>query len=904
MTKRYIKSHYIRFLLFIYILLASCHAIHAQAQQPKYTLILKNATLKECIEEIEKLTGYSFIYGEEVTIKHPITLKANQKTLTEILDLAFINSSISFEIKGKHILLQIKKTKIAARKFTISGYVTDHLSSETMIGANIIDRTWHKGATTNPFGFYSITLPEGEVCMLYSYIGYDTQQHIFALQKDTVLNVSMSNNNKLEEVVIVSDKTESGITSTHMSSIDIPVARIKNTPTVLGESDVLKTIQMMPGVHAGVEGSAGIHVRGGGPDQNLFLLDGVPVYSVDHLFGFFSVFSPEAIKKVTLFKGSFPARFGGRLSSVIDIRTNDGDMKNYHGMVSVGLLTTKFQFEGPIIKDKTSFNVSARRTYLDWIIRPFMSSDEKFKYNFYDINAKVNHRFSDRMRLYLSFYNGNDNYGVSFTDNNESYYLPNDMLQTNKDKMRSNWGNLIGSARLNYIFNQKLFCNATVAYNKYQVNIHNRTYSSLAQSKIIAENLYEANYKSSIRDWMYQLDFDYNPMPTQNIKFGFTYQRHNFHPEVSSSKIKETENNQVIQDTVYHDVVNRAIRAHEWSAYIEDNFNIGNHIRANIGLHLSAFNVNRKTYLSAQPRISARYQMNKHIAWKASYTQMQQYIHLLTSSMLSMPTDLWVPVTNNIKPMTAHQYSIGGYYVGLKGWELSVEAYYKKMYRILEYKEGSSFFGSSAGWEDKVESGNGRSMGIEFMLEKLSGKTTGWIAYTLAKSDRKFASGGINNGQTFPFKYDHRHAVDLVVNHKFNNRIDISASWMFASGGTASIAKEVTGVLRPDKDAVDMEDFIEQRNNYRLPPTHRLSLGINFRKKIKRGERIWNISVYNAYNAMNPDLVYNTGMTGYYYMEYDPTTQETTTHYIPGEPKLTKVTMVPLIPSVSYTFKF
>ena len=717
------------------------------------------------------------------------------------------------------------------------------------------------------------------------------------------MNVHRYSNNQLEDIVIVSDKTESGIMSTHMSATDIDLSHINGTPSVLGETDVIKTLQMLPGVQAGIEGSAGLYVRGGSPDQNLFLLDGVPVYNVDHMFGFFSIFTPEAVKKVTMFKGSFPARFGGRLSSVVDIRTNDGDMKNYHGVFSIGLLTSKIQFEGPIIKNKTSFNISARRSYLDWLISPFMTSDEKITYHFYDLNAKINHRFSDKARLYLSVYNGNDNYGITYDD--DYYYNGNSTAgETSKDKMTCKWGNFIASARLNYIFNQKLFCNATVAYNKYQFNIKEKIYSAINQPNFVAKDLYESKYHSSIRDWMYQMDFDYNPVPTQNIKFGATYQRHNFHPEVSSSKVQQIENGHVYQDTTYHNITNSAIRAHEVSAYIEDNFNIGRDIRANIGVHISMFNVKKKNYFSIQPRISARYQMNKHIAWKASYTKMQQYIHLLTSSMISMPTDLWVPVTNNVKPMSSHQFSIGGYYVGLKGWELTVEGYYKNMNNVLEYKEGSSFFGSSAGWENKVEAGKGRSMGIEFMLQKLSGKTTGWIAYTLAKSDRKFAVDGINNGKRFPFKYDNRHAVDLVVNHKFNNRIDISGSWMFISGGTISVAKESTGIIRPGKDYIDSEDYFEHRNNYRLPPSHRLNIGINFRKKTKRGERIWNISVYNMYNAMNPSMVYSSDDFGYYYQIYIPETDEFITKYNPGSRRLTKVTILPFIPSASYTFKF
>ncbi|WP_455586265.1 TonB-dependent receptor domain-containing protein [Bacteroides sp.] len=869
--------------------------IHAQKADTKLSFSIRNASLEEFVKYLENSTGFSFIYGEEVKINHRITLEVQQKNIREILDRAFANEPVSYQIAGRHILLQKKKQKPVSRKFTISGYVTDGTSSETLIGANILESRQKQGTTTNPYGFYSITLPAGETELSFSYLGYETQHHTLALNKDTVLNVLMQDNNQLEEVVIVSDKTEAGIAATQMGAVDIPMAQIKNTPSVLGEADVMKTIQLMPGVQAGVEGSAGLYVRGGGPDQNLILLDGVPVYNVDHLFGFFSVFTPEAVKKVTLFKSSFPARFGGRLSSVVDIRSNDGDMKRYHGTLSIGLLSSKLQLEGPIIKDKTSFNLSARRSYIDLIAKPFMPKNDKTGYYFYDVNAKINHKFSDRSRLFLNFYNGKDKYSFKYSESAPYSY---------EDKMSLDWGNIIASARWNYIFNQKLFSNTTVAYNKYLMNANSSSYSKTDNIDKTSENRYQSNYHSGIRDWSYQIDFDYHPVPAHHIKFGAGYLRHNFHPEVTTSKILEKEGGIIGQDTAYNSTSNSTVRAHEISAYIEDNFDIGSRLRLNVGLHLSTFHVQKKSYFSVQPRVSARYQASKSIALKASYTKMSQYIHLLSSTPISMPTDLWVPVTSTVKPMQAHQYSLGSYYTGLPGWEFSIEGYYKQMRNVLEYKEGVTFFGSSSGWENKVEMGKGRSMGVEFMAQKTTGKTTGWIAYTLAKSDRIFAPGGINNGIRFPYKYDRRHNLSLVVNHKFNNRIDIGASWIFATGGAATLAEEVTAVLRPGEDFVRQEDYIEHRNNYRLPASHRLNIGVNFNKKTKHGVRTWNISLYNAYNAMNPTLVYSGGSSGYGTYVKNQEDGKIYYQYIPGKRKITKLTILPCIPSITYTYKF
>ena len=877
--------------------------LYAQNKEERYTVRLTGATLEEFTKTVEHITGYSFIYGEEVQLKSLVTLDAKEKSITEILNQALMGESITYTLTNKHIILKNKtdKPKPVSRKFTISGYVTDGTSSETLIGANIYEFMQKQGTATNPYGFYTLTLPEGKVELIFSYLGYDSYKASFALQKDTVLHVKLGSDNVLEEVVIVSDRIETGIMATHTGAVDIPVTQIKNTPTILSEPDVMKTIQLIPGVQAGVEGSAGLYVRGGSPDQNLILLDGVPIYNVDHVLGFFSVFTAEAVKKVSLFKGSFPARFGGRLSSVVDVRTNDGDMKTFHGSISLGLLTTKLNFEGPIRKDKTAFNVSLRRSYLDWATRPFMKDDFKGGYYFYDINAKVNHKLSDKNRLFLSFYHGNDYYNISsYEEWNESSSKEEQAITDDKISMR--WGNMVIAARWNNVVNNKLFSNTTLAFNEYRLNMD-------AQSSWkykLDNNSYHTNYNSGIRDWSFQTDFDYTPHPEHHIKFGATYLYHNFHPEVMTSKVSNI-TEEARSDTLYKGISNSKIYAHELSVYAEDNFDLTPKLRTNIGFHLSGFHVQGKTYMSIQPRLALRYQLDKNMVLKASYSKMNQYINLLTSAPISMPTDLWVPVTKNIKPMLAHQYSLGAYYNGIKNWEFSMEGYYKEMKNVLEYKEATRFIGSSSSWEEKVEMGSGRSYGIELMAQRTAGKTTGWLSYTLAKSDRKFAKGGINNGERFPFKYDRRHMINLMLNHAFSQRVDVGVSWYFASGGTTTIAQEVGKIIRPDDGrlfqglasfgysvpVVTDQDYIEHRNNYRLPSSHRLNIGINLHKKTKHGVRTWNFSVHNLYNAMNPTFIYRTVK-----LENEGSVNETLT------PVIKKFTLLPLFPSVSYTYRF
>ena len=895
----YCLRRFTRFILLLWIVFRIA-PLAAQDKAARLDFHIRQATLETFVSQLEKATGFSFIYGEKIQLKQPVTLDLRQQTVGEILQKAFEHEPVTFKISGTHILLHERPE---SRKYTISGYVTDAVSSETLIGSNILESRRRVGTTTNPFGFYSITLPEGETELFFSYLGYETKHEHFFLGSDTLMNVRLATNNQLAEVVVLSDKKETGIHATAMSALEIPMTQIRNTPAILGEADILKTIQLMPGVQAGTEGFSGLYVRGGGPDQNLILLDGIPIYNADHMLGVFSIFTPEAMKKVTLFKGSFPARYGGRLSSIVDIRTNDGDMQNYHGTVSVGLLTSKLHLEGPIIKDKTSFCLTGRRTYLDLVARPFLPDDKKYNYYFYDINAKVNHKFSDRSRLFLSFYKGKDHYDYKQDKEYDGYDGAPRMYFYNS-RIDFNWGNTIAAGRWNYVFNNKLFSNTTVAYNHYQMvmadsyrkEITGADEDGNVTSDYNESYVYNSDYRSGIHDWSFQTDFDYTPAPNHHIKFGGSYLFHTFRPEITTSRVRENENGQAAQDTVYNDSSNSFLHGHECALYAEDNIDIADRLSLNAGVHLSLFYTEGKGYLSAQPRFSARYRFEHGFAAKASFTQMEQYVHLLSSSPIALPTDLWVPVTKNIRPMRSYQYAAGGYYTGLKGWEFSLEGYYKDMHNVLEYQDGASFFGTSGGWQEKVEMGRGRSFGLEILAQKTVGKTTGWLGYTIAKSDRRFKDGTVNNGERFPYKYDRRHNINFCLNHAFSKKTDVGITWIFNTGGTATVAEKQTGT-----EWGNLIDYISHRNNYRLPVSHRLNLSINFHKKLHRGTQTWNISIYNAYNAMTPNLVYK---------EEEYIGQQ---HIGPdGNPetiwkrktRLIKQTLLPCVPSVTYTFRF
>lgn len=892
------------------VLLGVC--LQAQNPQAPITMDIRNATLRALVSRLENATGYTFVYGDDVKLTRRIDLNVQKLTIDQVLEEAFRDQPVEFKISGKHIVLRKREMprKRERRRFTVSGYVTDAASAETLIGANILDSRYAVGTASNAYGFYTLTLPEGEVSLSSSYLGYTTRTDRFRLRADTTLNIALNTHNELQEVVVTSEKREAGINATNMGAHDIPMTQIRHTPSILGEADVLKTIQLMPGVQAGMEGFAGMYVRGGTPDQNLVMLDGIPVYNADHLLGIFSVFTPEAVKNVTLFKSSFPARYGGRLSSVVDVRTNDGDMHRYHGALSIGMLTDKFHIEGPLRKERTSFSLSMRVTPSILLPKGIKTTEEwgngleteRYNYYFYDINAKVNHKFGDRDRLFLGFYRGKDH----FRYDDEYERQPASDITTYSQytsQLRLNWGNLIGYARWNHVFNSRLFGNFTASYNQYRMSLNETSEDRTDYREQLHDyHRYRSEFRSGIRDWSLRADFDFTPSTRHRIRFGSEFIHHLFTPGVSTSHIGNVDDGSTRQDTTYASS-NLPQRGMELSLYGEDSWEATDRLSLNLGVRTSLFHTQGKNYLSAQPRVSARYDWGKGIATKASYSCMAQYVHLLTATPFSMPTDLWVPITRNIRPMYANQYSVGTYYIGLPGWEFSLEGYYKQMRHILEYQDGVSFFGTSTHWEEKVEMGQGRSYGLELMVQRTVGNTTGWLAYTLAKSERRFPNGSINHGRWFPHKYDRRHSLNLCVNHRFSDRIDVGASWIFYTGGCLTIPERRTVIVKPD-GSTEETDYISGRNNYRLPVTHRLNIGVNFNKKTKHGMRTWNISLYNAYNAMNPNLVYTKRVDGPLEFTVDESGHITQIIREPSKTVIKKMTILPCIPSVTYTYRF
>ena len=815
------------------------------------------------------------------------------------------------------ILLSILTSSYAQQKYTISGYITDKNSGESIIGSNIYSKLTGKGVTSNTYGFYSLTIEEGDQDIVYSFIGYKTISKAINLQKDINYDIEFELSSvNVQEVEVTGEANI--VEKTQTSVIDIPIQQIKTIPALFGEVDILKAIQLLPGVQSS-EGTSGFYVRGGGPDQNLILLDGVPVYNSSHLGGLFSVFNADAIKTVRLTKGGFPARFGGRLSSVLQIDMKEGNMKEFKGDATIGLISSKLTLEGPIIKNKTSFIVSARRTYADLLIKPFLLDNNDFNLYFYDLNAKINHKISNKDRIYLSAYMGDDVFNVNFTgsEDKDERSGPKSTENIHQESMNFGlgYGNITSTLRWNHLFNNKLFSNTTLTYSKYQFNtnfalsnsnsndtVYNSSLDSLFSGES-SENI-SFGYISGIEDVGARIDFDYIPNPNHDIKFGISYTHHQFFPGETNLNLSINSpdiNQNLSLDTMIN--FSERTNVHESFLYIEDNVRITNRLKANIGVHIGYYSLadysskysnlfdylTDKDYYSVQPRISARYLLNDEWSVKASYSEMKQNIHLLSNSSVGLPSDLWVPAIDSVPSQTSKQWAanvstelFGGTY------ELSVEGYYKTMSNLITYKEGYSNLSSTESWENSVETGGeGESYGGELFLQKKKGNTTGWIGYTLAWTNRRFDN--ISFGEWYPYKYDRRHDFSLVLSHKFNDRIDVGGTWVYGTGNAMTFPQSVyLGMPNTNnwsgENMVDLVESYGNRNSTRMNPYHRLDLGVNFHKERKKWSRTISVGAYNVYNRKNPFFVYLS--------EED------------NQRVAKQVSLFPIIPSISYRIQF
>ncbi|MFD2515031.1 carboxypeptidase-like regulatory domain-containing protein [Pontibacter locisalis] len=778
------------------------------------------------------------------------------------------------------LLISCISMAFAQNKHTISGYVREKGSGEQLIGVSVYLPGTVISTSTNTYGFYSLTLPASDsVSLAFGYLGYRSEFRKISLRQNVELNIDLQSEATLKEVEIVAERVEKVSQAVEMSKLEIPVAQIKSVPALLGEKDVMKVLQLMPGVQSGSEGNSGIYVRGGGPDQNLIILDDATVYNASHLFGFFSLFNGDALKSVELTKGGFPARYGGRLSSVIELNMKDGNKEELHGEGGVGLLSSRFMLEGPLKKGKSSFLISGRRTYADVVARPFLEKDERPGFYFYDLNTKINYDFGRKNKLYLSGYFGEDRFSYKEED------------QEGFSKAGLNWGNATGTLRWNHLFNDRLFSNTSVIFSRYQFNIFSDEEDN--------DTEYSLRYSSGIHDIGLKYDLDFLPNPQHSIRAGLQSTFHRFRP--SALVVKDTEVDKYESNIENIDVVESAI-------YLEDTYRPFARLRLNGGLRLSHFYAKGKQYFKPEPRLSASFNLKEDLAVKGSFSQMNQYVHLLTNTGIGLPTDLWVPTTRKVAPQQSTQVAVGFAKDFLeRDVALTVEGYYKKSDDIIGYKEGASFLlledpesAENVSWEDNITKGQGWSYGVELLLQKKVGRFSGWVGYTLSWTQLQFDS--LNFGQKYYARYDRRHDASLVGIYKLREHITLSGTWVYGTGNAITMPMGTWQAPRNNPSRSETggghnfwgmnTTHYGPMNGHRMAPYHRLDLGIQFHKKKTWGERTWEISIYNAYNRRNPFIYYLDGETHYNGDKYE------------SETKLKQVTLFPIIPSVSYGFKF
>lgn len=784
-----------------------------------------------------------------------------------ILTIQFLSIVCSFQLVAQ-----------STKKFTISGYINEKGSKENLPGATIYEPKLKAGSVSNNYGFYSLTLPEDSVTIIISYVGYQPQVFKLFLNKDVQLNVDLGQNGELKTVEIVAEAKDKVSQSTEMSVIDIPIKQIKDIPAFLGEKDVLKVLQLMPGVQKGGEGSAGFYVRGGGADQNLIILDGAPVYNAFHLFGFFSLFNGDALKSVSLVKGGFPARYGGRLSSVVEMTMKDGNKEKIHAEGGIGLLSSRLTIEGPIVKGKSSFLISGRRTYIDVLTTPIikaLNEGVSVGYYFYDLNAKFNYDLNQKNRLFLSGYFGKDKFYMKDKTDANSWF-----------KASLGWGNATATARWNHLFGGKLFSNTSFIFTNYKFIV--------SAEDTEGSDFYKMQYYSGVRDYGLKYDLDYHPQSKHYIRMGAQVTYHTFTPNAFTVKNSYVPDNNISKKTKTIGV--------ESALYLEDDWKVLPVLKMNIGARFTNLAVQSKNYFNVEPRLTVAYNLKRDLALKASYAVMNQYIQLISNTGVGLPTDLWVPSTKRLKPQNSKQVALGiAKDFNKQELALTVEGYYKTMDHILGFKEGASFLdvgitnNTNISWENNVTQGHGWSYGGEIFLQRKKGKFTGWIGYTLSWTQLQFDS--LNFGKKFYAKYDRRHDFSLVGIYNVRkavegkNGITLSATWVYGTGNAITLPMARYEAPKPYNPNVGTYVYgnpvteYTEKNAFRMAAFHRLDFSIQITKKKKRFERTWEISVYNIYNRKNPY---------FYYLE---TNQSGTT-------VLKQVSLFPIIPSISYNFKF
>lgn len=735
----------------------------------------------------------------------------------------------------------------------ISGYVTDRMSGETLIGATVYDMRQNSGTSTNRSGYFSLFV-DRQASVRFSYVGYESVVLTVVSPRDTVVQVNLLPAITEIAPVSVSATAENSAINQQPGLVAIPIEQLKAVPALFGETDIIKALALTPGVTVGNEGTTGLQVRGGSPDQNLIILDDATVYNVSHLFGFVSTFNPDAVRKVDLYKAGFPARFGGRLSSIIDVTMKEGNNQRRRAEASVGLVSSRLLLEGPLSKQlwgRSSYFISARSSYFTLFLLPTLiafqvsKSGQYFNYWLYDINAKANHQFKDGSRLLVSLYNGND------------IWAAQEGSQTDRSRFGLNWGNTTASVRYTRALLNNLFLRSTLTFSHYRYGIETQARTKQNDDWTITQRF---SAMSSIRDFTAKVALEWNPLLGHNVQFGVEAIRHRFRP----TRISTTYG--INPDTLAR--INASVGATEVAVYAEDDFRLAKWLRGNAGMRAVSYQLANQQHTYAEPRFSLSVSPTDRLSVKFAYSDMHQFVHLLSSNSVGLPNDVWVPATRSAPPQASSQTAVGiTYSFPNQSINVTLEAYHKRLSNLIDYQTGTNFLTNfNRQWENTVErNGIGDSKGIELLVLKTQGRLTGWVGYTLARHRRRFAT--IDQNRWYDATFDRRHVFSLTGQYAVSDKVSASATWVYQSGQPTTIPVALQENIGQEATAYPLLIYGD-RNNFRMPAYHRLDLGVTVRHTTrKRRDAQWSFGVYNAYNRYNPffldfnrDLIFDSSL--------------------------------------------
>lgn len=880
----------VKALLFLLYAVLTCPVAAQQSLPSVVDFECADCSPAEALVKLSRQSGVNIVFTDRFFEScERNTFQIKEASFTSVIEKISACAKISYKILDNQVVFFRRPAR-----FVLSGYVQDAETGERLMGASIRSTSEKNiGAISNEFGFFSLKLEEGEQKITVSLIGYRDQQINALVAGDRFFTIRLRTNLALPEVVISSLQGVDAKNRIVEHRESLPLHEMRALPMPGGEADLLRTAALQPGIQTAVDGVGGLHVRGGNADQNLILLDDVPVYNPGHALGLFSIFNPSMLSNARMWKGDFPARYGGRASSVVDVRTRDGDLQQYHASASTGLFASSLTAEGPLVRNKSAFLVAGRFTYLEPWIRFFSKrgnlitfSGDNAGYSFYDINVKLNYTLGERDRIYFSYYHGGDLFENAF----EQLYNDPEGLQTDNYRLDNDWGNRIAALRWNHVLGKNIFVNSTLRYSRFtyesQLGYNSEFLYANGRKSVLAD--YGLLYQTFIRDGSGKADFTFYPDDQLTVRWGASFTLHNFRPGAISVNFLQPGQSPTSIDSLANLLDNNErLGADEAEAYADIEFNPTRHWRIESGLNASAFAIKNTNYRALLPRLRVQHAGPRGWRQWAGYHKAAQYLHQIGSFNISLPFELWVPSTHKVPPEAVWQLS-AGFGRQSKGWNWQVEGYYKRLERVLSFLTSNDALVTggaedASGWEDRIAVGEGESKGIEFLVEKTSGNTTGSIAYTLSQTDRRFPE--INSGKTFPFRYDRRHDLKITLHQRINAWLDADLVWAFATGNPITLTGVKYTHQSPGSD-IDREVFVfTEVNGYRLPDYHRLDLALNAHFSSGRFAHNAQLGVYNVYNRYNPFYLYVDARSG-----------------IQG--RAIQYTLLPILPSFRYEIRF